>query len=65
MLGVIGMTEARTGAGLIGWRLEARLHAVGSQPLDGSFFSIAHFGATAARGGFMAVAVATDGGGGL
>jgi hypothetical protein len=65
VLGVIGMAKARAGAGFVGWRLEARLHAGGGQPLDGAFFGVAHFGATAARGGFMAMAVTAGGGGGL
>lgn len=58
---MIGMAEARAGAGLVGWRLEARLHAGGGEPLDGAFFGVAHFGAAAASGGFMAVAVAAGG----
>ena len=52
------MAEARAGVGFIVPRLEARLHAGGDEPLDCAFFGVAHFGATSAGGGFMAMAVA-------
>jgi len=60
VLGVIGMAEARAGAGLIVSRLEARLHTGGGEPVDGAFFGVAHFGAAAASGRFVAAAVAAD-----
>jgi hypothetical protein len=61
VLGVIGMAEPRAGAGFIVPRLEARLHAGGGEPSDCAFFGVAHFGATSARGRFVAAAIAACG----
>lgn len=61
MFGAVGVAEVWAGIGFVVLGLKARLHAGDGEPADGGFVGVAHFGAAAAGGGFVAGAVAVRG----
>jgi hypothetical protein len=61
VFGAVGVVEVWASVGFVVRGLEAGLHAGDAEPADGGFVGVAHFGAAAAGGGFVAGAVATGG----
>jgi hypothetical protein len=57
VFGAVGVVEVWAGIGFVILGLEVGLHAGDAEPADGGFVGIAHFGAAAAGGGFVARAV--------